>query len=263
VVIIDAHCHLELRAVGQGLDALLERARTAGLVHAVVIGQLQEDGTFGDALRVAAQAPGFLSATMGIHPHDAARASLAHWAELEALCARLDVVAVGEAGLDHYYDHSPREVQAQAFRRQCQLAARLAKPLVVHVRDAHDECLRILREEEIRSGVIHCFTGGPREAEGYLAQGLLLSFSGILTYKKTEALQEAARLCPLDRLMVETDTPYLAPVPFRGKKNEPGWVVETAKKLAELKGVSVEQAALHAAHNTRRLFQLPVSLPPL
>ncbi|MEN9799271.1 MAG: hypothetical protein RL653_2967 [Pseudomonadota bacterium] len=238
--LVDTHCHLERR---EGLDilAVLDRARAAGLVHAVVVGQFQGPGDFGHALDVAAEHPDFLTPTVGIHPHEAARASEADLAQLRALCARPEVAAVGEAGLDYYYDHSPRDVQQRIFRWQCDLAQELGKPLVVHVRDAHEDCLRVLRESGVRDGVIHCFTGDTAAARGYLDLGFHLSLSGVLTYKKTEPLQDAARYAPLDRLMVETDSPYLAPVPFRGKKNEPAYVVETAKKLAELKGLAVEE----------------------
>lgn len=256
--LIDAHCHLE-RSDYAEVEAILDRARAAGLVHAVVVGQFQGPGDWGNALEVAAAHPDFLSPTLGIHPHEAARATEEDFATLERTCAQPEVRAVGEAGLDYYYDRSPREVQAQVFRRQCALARSLDKPLVVHVRDAHEECDAILREEGIRRGVIHCFTGDTAAARRYLDLGFHISLSGVITYKKTEALQDAVRFTPLDRLMVETDSPFLAPVPHRGRKNEPAHVVETARKLAELKGVSLEELAAATTATTSGLFGLHVA----
>lgn len=260
MILIDAHCHLEADSYPD-VDQVLDRSRAAGLVHAVIVGQLQKPGDFGRAVALAAAHPGLLTPTLGIHPHEASNATAADFAELEAACAESDIAAVGEAGLDYYYDRSPREVQAEAFRRQCHLAVRLGKPLVVHVRDAHDDCLVILRETKVARGVIHCFTGDSAAVRSYLELGFHISISGVVTYKKTEALQEAVRLVPLDRLLIETDCPYLSPVPYRGKRNEPAFVAETAKKVAELKGVTGDALALTAAQNTVALFRLPVSLP--
>ena len=255
--LVDSHCHFD-RADSAYVEAALERARAAGLVHAVIVGQFQGPGDWGIALEVAAAHPEFLTPTLGIHPHEAARATAADLEHLERTCARPEIHAVGEAGLDYYYDHSPREEQARAFRWQCSLAKRLGKPLVVHVRDAHDDCEAILKEEGVNRGVIHCFTGDTDAARRYLDLGFHISLSGVVTYKKTEALQDAVRFSPLERLMVETDSPYLAPVPHRGKKNEPAHVIETARKVAELKGVSLEEVAAVTTSNAAGLFALPV-----
>lgn len=255
--LVDAHCHLE-RADYAEVTPLIERARAAGLVHAVVVGQFQGPGDWGNALEMAAAYPDFLSPTMGVHPHEAARATEEDLATLERTCARPEVRAVGEAGLDYYYDRSPREVQASVFRRQCVLARTLGKPLVVHVRDAHEDCAAIIQEEGVNRGVIHCFTGDTAAARRYLDLGFHISLSGVVTYKKTEALQDAVRFSPLERLMVETDSPYLAPVPHRGRKNEPAHVIETARKVAELKGVSLEELAAVTTANAAALFSLPV-----
>ncbi|MFZ5469756.1 MAG: TatD family hydrolase [Myxococcota bacterium] len=255
MTLVDAHCHLE-RADFASVEAVISRAQAAGVVHAVVVGQFQAPGDFGTALALAKARPDFLTPTMGIHPHEAAKASEADFATLEELCARPEVAAVGETGLDYYYDRSPREVQREVFRRQCRLAQRLGKPLVVHVRDAHEECAQILSDEGMASGMIHCFTGDVEAAQRYLGLGFHLSISGVVTYKKTEGLQEAVRQAPLERLLVETDSPYLAPVPHRGKKNEPSHVGETAKKVAELKGLDAGAFALAAARNTVRLLRL-------
>lgn len=260
MTLIDAHCHLEPKDYPDP-KGLFERARAEGLVHAVVVGQLQGRGDFGAAIALAAAHPDFLTPTVGIHPHDAAEASPEDFALLEQLCARPEVAAVGETGLDYYYDRSPRDVQRKAFSRQCALAKKLGKPLVVHVRDAHEECARILADEGVSKGMIHCFTGDEEAAARYLALGFELSISGLITYKKTEAIQAAVKLTPVDRLMIETDCPYLAPVPYRGKKNEPAYVSQTARKVAELKGLQAEELALAAARNTARLLSLKVTLP--
>ncbi|RKG92557.1 TatD family hydrolase [Corallococcus terminator] len=253
--LVDAHCHLEPKDYAD-VAVVLERARAAGLVHAVLVGQFENPGDWGNALEIAARHPDFLSPTLGIHPHAAARATEADFEELERTCARPELRAVGEAGLDYYYDHSPRDVQATVFRRQCALAKRLGKPLVVHVRDAHEDCDAALAAEDVTHGVIHCFTGDTDAARRYLDRGFYLSLSGVITYKKTEALQDAVRFAPLERLMVETDSPYLAPVPHRGRKNEPAHVLETAKKMAELKGVPLEEVAAVTTANAARLFNL-------
>jgi TatD DNase family protein len=255
LILVDAHCHLEAKDFPDPAS-VIARARAAGLVHAVVVGQFHGPGNFGGALELAQAHPDFLSPTMGIHPHDAALATESDWEQLCQLTALPEIVAVGEAGLDYYYDRSPRPVQQEAFRRQCGLAKQLRKPLVVHVRDAHDECYAILREEQISRGVIHCFTGDTEAARRYLDLGLYISVSGIVTYKNTQALQAAVQFVPLERLMVETDSPFLAPVPYRGKKNEPARVLEVAKKIAELKKVPAEQLSLIAARNAQKVFQL-------
>jgi TatD DNase family protein len=255
--LVDAHCHLE-PADFPDVDAVLERARQAGVVQAVVVGQLQAPGDWGHALEIARARPAQLVATLGIHPHVATLATPEALAELERACATASVVAVGEAGLDYYYDYSPRPVQARAFGAQAALAKSLAKPLVVHVRDAHADCLSILVAEGAHTGVIHCFTGDVAAARGYLDLGFHLSLSGVVTYKKTEALAEAVRFAPLERLMVETDSPYLAPIPHRGKKNEPAYVLQTARRVAELKGLAVEALAEATTANAARLFGFAV-----
>jgi TatD DNase family protein len=250
---VDAHCHLEKKDVSAATE-ILDAARAAGLVRAVIVGQFHGPGDWGNALELAHAYPEFLVPTMGIHPHEVSRAEHSDWTRLEELCALPEIHAVGEAGLDYYYDHSPRDSQRAGFERQCALAMKVGKPLVVHVRDAHEDCLDLMSGAGIRRGVIHCFTGDTNAARRYLDLGFYISLSGVLTYKKTETLQEAARFCPIDRLMVETDSPYLAPVPHRGKKNQPAWVIETAKKLAELKGLTLEDVAEATTRNASALF---------
>jgi TatD DNase family protein len=251
--LVDAHCHLE-PADFPDVDAVLARAAAAGVARAVLIGQFHGPGDWGHALAVAKARPAQLVATLGIHPHEAARATSEDWAELERVCASPAVVAVGEAGLDYYYDRSPRAVQLGVFGRQAALAKSLGKPLVVHVRDAHADCASLLSAERVGGGVIHCFTGDVAAARSYLDLGFHLSISGVVTYKKTEALADAVRFAPLERLMVETDSPYLAPVPHRGKQNEPAFVVETARRVAELKGLTLEALAEATTANAARLF---------
>lgn len=251
--LVDAHCHLEPDDFPD-VDAVLERAREAGVVKAVVVGQFHGPGDWGHALELVRARPAQLVATLGIHPHEAARATAGDWAELERLCATPLVAAVGEAGLDYYYDRSPRDEQARVFGAQAALAKSLNKPLVVHVRDAHADCASILVAEGMGHGVIHCFTGDVSAARSYLDLGFHLSLSGVVTYKKTEALAEAVRFAPLERLMVETDSPYLAPVPHRGKKNEPAFVLETARRVAELKGLTLEALAEATTANAARVF---------
>ena len=262
MILVDSHCHLE-GADFAGVEEILARARSAGLVHAVVVGQLQAPGDFGRALQVAAAAPDFLSPTMGIHPHDAAKAAAEDFEALARHCALPEVVAVGETGLDYYYDNSPRVEQRSLFRKQCALALQVRKPLIVHVRDAHRSCYEILHSEGVSRGIIHCFTGTLEDARKYLELGFFISISGIVTYKKTEPLQEAVKFIPVDRLLIETDSPYLAPIPFRGRKNEPAFVVEVAKKVAELKQMDPEELALATARNSAALFgfKLPSGQP--
>lgn len=258
--LIDAHCHLETKDFPVTAE-VIERARAAGVVHAVVVGLLQKPGDFGYALTAAKAHPDFLTPTIGVHPHDAAVATQEDWDMLATLAALPEVKAVGETGLDYYYDHSPREVQALGFRRQCQLAKQVKKPIVIHVRDAHEECAEILASEGMHEGMIHCFTGDLAAARKYLDLGFFLSISGVVTYKKTEPLQEAVKFAPLERLMVETDSPYLSPMPYRGKwPNEPGRVAQTAKKVAELHGRAVEEVALSCARNTAALLGIELKL---
>jgi TatD DNase family protein len=256
--LIDAHCHLEATEFADPLP-LIERAKQGGVVHAVVVGQLQKPGDFGSALALSRRFPDFLTPNYGIHPHDAAAATEADWAQLEALCALPEVKAVGECGFDFFYNHSPPDLQAHAFRRQCQISKRLKKPIVLHVRDAHPQCLELLKSEGIRDGMVHCFTGDTDAARQYLDLGFRLSISGVVTYKKSEALQAAVQFAPIDRLMVETDTPFLAPVPYRGKKNEPAWVKETALKIASLRSIDPEVVADACSKTTTEFFCINVS----
>jgi len=197
-------------------------------------------------------------ATVGVHPHDAARIETSWWSELEALARRPRVVAVGETGLDYHYMNSPAEVQKQAFREHVRLARRLGKPVVCHVRDAHADTLAILDEEHAAEvgGVIHCFTGGPDDARAYAALGFHVSFSGIVTFKSAAPIRDAVNEVPLDRILIETDCPFLAPVPLRGKRNEPAFIVHTAEAVARAKRVPLPELAQATVANSFNLFRL-------
>jgi TatD DNase family protein len=255
VTLIDSHAHLDGEDFARDLDAVVARARAA-LARVVLIGLWRAPGDFGNARALAAQQPDFFSATVGVHPHDCARVPEADWAEHERLARDPATVAVGETGLDYHYDLSPREAQVAGFRRSVRIAAAAGKPLVIHVREADADCVRVLREEGLpaRGGVIHCFTGDVAAARAYLDLGLYVSVAGIVTFRTAEPIREAVKLVPRDRLLVETDSPYLAPIPFRGKRNEPAHVVETAKKVAELWGTTPDEVARVTSENTRRLF---------
>jgi TatD DNase family protein len=256
--LIDSHAHLDSEDYADDLDEVLARARAAGLERIVCIGLWRAPGSFGNALDLAAQDPGFFSATVGVHPHECARVPEEDWARHEALARDARVVAVGETGLDFHYDHSPRPVQEASFRRSLAVARAAGKPVVVHVREADDVCARVLREEGLpgAGGVIHCFTGDGAAVRAYLDLGLFISVAGVVTFKTAEAIREAVRIVPRDRLLVETDCPFLAPIPHRGKRNEPAYVVETAKKVAELWGTTPDDVARATTANVRRLFRL-------
>ncbi|MGB9610063.1 MAG: TatD family hydrolase, partial [Bryobacteraceae bacterium] len=197
----------------------------------------------------------FIDATVGVHPHDASKAGEDTWTELAALMGHPKVVAVGEIGLDYHYNFSPPEVQRAVFIRQMELAREARLPIIIHTREAWQDTVELIRRHwppEL-GGVFHCFSGGPREAEEALALGFHVSFSGIVTFPRAVDVQQAARLVPAERLLVETDAPYLAPVPYRGKRNEPAWVVETARRVAALRGVELEEIARLTADNWSRL----------
>jgi TatD DNase family protein len=255
--LIDAHAHLD--GYGDDLEGVVSRARAAGLERIVCVGLWIGPGDFGNALDLATRDPSFFSATIGIHPHDCVRVPEADWREAERLSRDARVVAIGETGLDFHYDHSPRPEQEAAFRRSLRTASACGKPVVVHVREADEACARVLREEGVPAagGVIHCFTGDAAAARVYLDLGLHVSVAGVVTFKTAEPIREAVRIVPRDRLLVETDAPYLAPIPYRGRRNEPAHVVKTAEKVAELWGASLAEVAEATAANARRLFRIP------
>ncbi len=255
---VDAHCHLERETYGDELEAVIDRARRAGLTHFVAVGASRVAAGAREVVALAEARPDVWAA-VGIHPHDAARATPDDERAVAALLAHPKVVALGEIGLDYYYDNSPREVQRDVFRRLLAAGRAQRKPVMLHVRDAHEDAWAALDEVGLPAGggVIHCFTGGPREAEGYLSRGLMLSIPGVVTFKSADGLRAAVRAAPLDRLLVETDCPYLAPVPHRGERNEPAFVTLTAAAVGALKGLAGEELGEVARQNAMRLFGLP------
>jgi TatD DNase family protein len=260
VKLIDSHCHVDSEQFNDDRDAVIERALAAGVEHMVAIGSGDGPPDLEAGIRLADRYPAFY-ATVGVHPHDAAKANAETYHRLAELAAHPKVVAIGEIGLDYHYDHSPREVQRDVFAEQMRIARDARKPISIHTRTAWEDTIALLREywapahvsEPGIGGIMHCFSEGPSEAEQALALGFYISFAGIVTFPKATAIQEAARMVPADRLLIETDAPYLAPVPKRGKRNEPAYVVETARKLAELRGVTLEEIAQTTADNFRRL----------
>jgi TatD DNase family protein len=257
LALVDAHCHLDAQYFPEGPDAVMERARAAGVVGFVVVGVGQDLAPARSAVELAARAPERVAACVGIHPHDAVTWSDAAHAELRALALRPEVVAVGEIGLDYHYDHSPREVQRDVFARLVGLAREVGKPIVVHTREAAADTLDVLAAEGARDvgGIIHCFSEDRPFAERALDLGFDVSLSGIVTFKNARAIHEVAAWVPADRLLVETDSPYLAPVPLRGKPCEPAYVLHTARRVAELRGVSLEDLAAATLANTERRFR--------
>lgn len=255
---IDSHCHLDGEDFAADLPEVIARARAA-LSRVVLVGLWRAPGAFGNALALATEQPDFFSATIGVHPHDCAKVPEADWAASERLAADPHVVGVGETGLDYHYDLSPRPAQQDGFRRALAIARAVGKPVVVHVREADEDCARIVREEGLPAagGVIHCFTSGLEAARAYLDLGFFISVAGIVTFRNADAIREAVRAVPRDRLMIETDSPYLAPIPHRGKRNEPVHVLHTAAKVAELWGTTAEEVGAVTAENARRLFRLP------
>ena len=253
--LIDSHCHLDNEQFDADREAVIERALAAGIEHMVAIGTGEGPPDLEAGIRLADRYPVFY-ATVGVHPHDAVKATAETLKLVSALLAHPKVVAIGEIGLDYHYDCSPRSTQRDVFIEQMRIARDARKPIVIHTREAWDDTLSLLKEHWTPSGlggIMHCFSGGPEEARQALELGFHLSFGGIVTFPKAVDLQEAARQASADRILVETDAPYLAPVPRRGKRNEPAYMVETARKLAELRGESLESIAATTTANFRAL----------
>lgn len=255
--VIDSHCHLDAEYFPEGADAVLERGRQAGLAHFVVVGVGPDTASARHALALCERHED-VSAIVGMHPHEASELDHALSEELAGLCAHDAVVAVGEVGLDFHYMNSPAEEQERVFRRMVGLARELHKPVVVHTREAPELTLRILREERAAEvgGIIHCFSEDRAFAEQALELDFDVSFSGIVTYKNAPAVREVARWVPPDRFLVETDCPYLAPVPVRGRRCEPAYVVHTARCVAELRGEPFPVVAERSTETARRRLGL-------
>jgi TatD DNase family protein len=260
-VLFDTHAHLHFPEFDGDLPAVLQRARAAGVRWMLTIGTSVE--TSRAAVALAEREPDIYAA-VGIHPHDAAEADDQAVEELPKLAESLSrVVAIGEIGLDFFRNLSPREVQIEVFRRQLELARQVRKPVLIHCRDAHAETLEILRAGRVREigGIMHCFSGDEEVARQCLDLGLLISIAGPVTYPNARKLPAVVKLVPADRLVVETDCPFLPPQPYRGKRNEPAYLPITATRVAELKGVPVETLGAQMATNALRLFGLPPQAP--
>jgi TatD DNase family protein len=253
MTLVDSHCHLDDRQFDADRDAVLERAREAGVETMLAVGTGNGPPDLEAGIRLAERYAQMV-ATVGVQPHDASKATPETYNRLRELLAHPKVVALGEIGLDYHYNFSPPEVQREVFARQLELARAASRPVIVHTREAWPDTLRLIAEAGVGSGIMHCFSGGPEEAERSLALGFHISFAGVVTFPKALPIQAAARMVPLERLLVETDAPYLAPVPHRGKRNEPAFVLETARKVAELRGMALEEIAAATTENFRRLF---------
>lgn len=256
MLLVDTHAHLDFDRFADDFDDVLARAAAAGVGRMVSIGASGDFEANGRALALAARHDA-IWATVGIHPHGANAMNDERLALLRAWATENPrVVAIGETGLDYFYDYAPREVQHESFRRQIRLACELGKPVVIHTRDAEEDTVAILREEgaERCGGIIHCFSGGAWLAEQALGLGFHLSFSGIVTFSSAREVREVARTAPAERILVETDAPFLAPVPNRGKRNEPAFVADTLRCVAELRGEDPIALAAETTRNAARLF---------
>jgi TatD DNase family protein len=252
--LIDSHCHLDSDEFDADREQVIERALASGVSQMVAIGTGNGPPDLEAGIRLADRYE-FFYATVGVHPHDAAKANDVTFQSLADLTNHPKVIAIGEIGLDYHYDFSPRETQQAVFIRQMQIAK---KPIVIHTREAWDDTIKLIREhwDPERGGIMHCFSGNPEQAQQALDLGFYLSFGGIVTFPKALEIQESARMAPIDRILVETDAPYLAPVPKRGKRNEPAFMVETVRKLAQLRGESEQAIADSTTNNFRRLMSL-------
>jgi TatD DNase family protein len=265
---VDSHCHLDDQRFADDLDAVLDRAAAAGVSRILTIGTGDGPPEIDRAVRLADRYPQ-IYASIGVHPHDASKVTPRTWDDLRALADHPKVVVWGEIGLDYHYDFSPREVQREVFIEQLKLARAVALPIAIHTREAWDDTMSILREHWLApeaapeaQGIMHCFTGDPAQAREALAMGFHLSYGGVLTFKTAEAVRASARITPPDRLLIETDAPYLAPIPFRGKRNEPSMMIETARKLAEIRETTPDAiAALTTANFERLCLRQPLELP--
>ncbi len=257
-MIVDTHCHLADAKFRDDVEAVIARASGAGVAQIISVGAIGPIDN--DRLTVAiAERHQNVFAAIGVHPHDARDCTRERIAQLRALAASKKVVAIGESGLDFHYMHSPPQAQEASLRAHLALAAELDLPIVIHCRDAERRLVEIARETGIppRGGVIHCFTGDASAAREFLALGLCISFSGIITFKNSASVREAASIVPEDRVMVETDAPYLAPEPYRGKRNEPAYVTRTLEMLANLRRADAAALGAQVIANAARLFRLP------
>jgi TatD DNase family protein len=274
-VFVDSHAHLEMPQFDADRSDMLARARDAGIETVLAIGSGTGPGSLDCAIQLANAAANqnawpAIYASIGIHPHEAKLATDADFVGLQSLAADDSVIAWGEIGLDYYYDHSPRDVQRSVFVRQLELASATGLPIIIHCRpstdsdDAWDDCLSLLRQHwspKGLAGVMHCFTGSLAQVRSSLDLGFMISFAGNVTFPKAQNIRDAAKQVPPDRMFIETDSPFLAPVPHRGKRNEPAFVKETARQIAELRGLDVQELAGRTSENFYRFFRLDSKNP--
>jgi TatD DNase family protein len=260
---VDSHAHLEGHKYDSDRADVFARATQAGVTAVLCIGNADTPDGFDCAIKLAEQFPN-VYASVGIHPHEAKLGNEDLYAKLSELANHPKIIGWGEIGLDYHYDHSPRDVQRKVFIRQMDIARAADLPIIIHCRptdnteNAWQEVFALLREHwSGRTGIIHCFTGEPKHMHEAVELGFMVSFSGAVTFPKAQNIRAAARECPLDRILIETDSPYLAPIPYRGKRNEPAYVIETAKKIAEVRGVALEEISEATTRNFNRLFSLP------
>jgi TatD DNase family protein len=261
---VDSHAHLDGKQFDSDREQVIARAREAGVRAMVAIGNGDGPPTLDAGIQLAEKHP-FMYATIGIHPHEARLADDAAYQTMEQLARHPKVIAWGEIGLDYYYDHSPREIQQQVFARQMELAATAKLPIVIHCRpsdgsdNAWDDCLTMIKDQWAPhglGGILHCFTGNWAQAKRALDMGFMISFAGNLTFPKAQQIRDAALEVPLDRMLIETDSPYLAPVPHRGKRNEPAFVKETARRLGELRSLAMDEVGELTSGNFYNFFKL-------
>jgi TatD DNase family protein len=255
-MIVDSHCHLDGKVYTSDRDEVIQRAIDAGVTRMVAIGTGDGPPDLEAGIRLADRY-NVLYATVGVHPHEASKYDDETSVHLSRLLKHPKVVALGEIGLDYHYNFSPPDVQKRVFREQLAVAAEARVPIVIHTREAWEDTLEILEQHWKPTGlggIMHCFTGTPAEVERTVALGFHLAFGGVVTYPKAVAVHESAKVTPLDRMLLETDAPYLAPVPRRGKRNEPSYIVETARRIAELRAVPLDEIARATTRNFERLF---------
>jgi len=264
---IDSHAHLDGPRFDPDRAEVISRARAAAVTTILAVGTGDGPGTLDCAIKLAAQYD-FIYATIGIHPHEAKLAADADFLQLESLARAPKVIAWGEIGLDYHYDHSPRDIQQNVFVRQMTLATAAKLPIIIHCRpsdnsdNAWEDCLALIEQHWKPTGLgglLHCFTSTWAHAKRALDMGFMISFAGNITFPKAQQIRDSAKQVPMNRILIETDSPFLAPVPYRGKRNEPAYVKQVARQLAELRRLTTEEVAAHTTQNFRRFFSLPES----
>jgi TatD DNase family protein len=257
--LIDSHAHIDFPQFAEDRDAMLDRARAAGVTTLLAIGTGPGPEKLDSAIPFA-EHHDWIYATVGIHPHEAKEVTPKHLQDLAKLAKHPKVIAWGEIGLDNFYDHSPREAQHKAFCNQMELAAHAKLPIIIHCRDAWTDCLNLLEEHWKPTGIggiLHCFSSTLKDARRGIDMDFLISFAGNSTFPKAQNLRDVAKALPLEKILIETDSPYLAPQPYRGKRNEPAYVAEVARTIASVRDLSADEIAAATSENFRRLFRLP------